>query len=302
MSAFIRASRAFTLLKGLRVGIIGGLRHEFSSLSKLGQLEELLNLEFVWVDEQEVLNEALQRPEEEVKMTLDSLISSGYQVKVPQGSIIPSIRVYLALKSILKKYSLGALLLACGPGLRGYATACLAASLLLDQGVPVDCLSDLYGLLGVCMAIFTGGAPTLSGFLNEVDIHDRVVRVVTCGAAPPSIAYDPRDVVISSQKADLGRGAVVSLVTKRSRATLLRLLQGSPEPKLLIAGGEVFPVPRERLREDVEVWPHAFMKLDGNPHRLLETLDSPRVQIMLGDHRRALSELASMLRISTVSI
>jgi len=302
IASYARACRGLSYLRSLRLGILGGFKSEYLYQYDLQKISRIFNIKPISLDNHLVIEYAEKLEESVINDSMRKLTEAFTRVKSPPAYIIRALRLYLALKRIVKEYELNALLLNCGREIRQYSTYCLALSLLSSEGFPIDCNADLYGILSIIIAYYTTGRPAFSGFINGIEFHDRILRIINCGAAPLNLAPDLRDIVVFTQKEDIGKGVSLSFSIKRSRVTLLRLIKSNSSFSLLITSGDSFPVPRERLREDIEIWPHAFIKLDSNPSKLLSELKSNRIHIILGDYRRDLIELCNIMKLEPVLI
>ncbi|MCD6509519.1 MAG: hypothetical protein J7L11_03925 [Thermoprotei archaeon] len=302
VASFVRASKGYVSLYSARVGVLGDLKKGSSHPDALEKFLKHFGIEFVKIETTSLKRYVEGVVEDELRGISQELHERGIKVSASPPMMLHSLKLYLAIRRLAYEKKLDALLFDCRRELSDYGTLCLASSLLWEDGFPIDCYADLYGLMTAMMAFFTTGHVVFSGFISNVEVHDRIIRILSCGGAPISMAPDPRNVLISNQRSDWGKGVSLSFSVKRSRVTLLRLMEGEDSLALLIASGESFPVPRERLREDVEIWPHLFLKLDGNPQRLLSELDDGKVHVILGDHRRDFVGLARLCELKSLLI
>jgi len=93
-------------------------------------------------------------PPEDTTPLLDSLISGADEVREPsRAALQDGVRVYLALKQVVKTHALSALTLRCFDlVLRLKTTGCLALAQLNDEGLIAGCEGDLVSAVGMLWA------------------------------------------------------------------------------------------------------------------------------------------------------
>ncbi|RLF20540.1 MAG: hypothetical protein DRZ82_01990 [Thermoprotei archaeon] len=285
LSTFIKTSHALYSTSSLALGVIDGypkldmvrrLNLKATSLS-VNELEKI----FSEISEEEVMNKA------------NALINSYmFQLKVSNDVFKEQIRLYIALRRIVEKLSLRAILTPCP--LLGQ-TPCLALSLLEEDGIITECYGNPLLFFGSSLLRFISNKPSFEGFISAIEPQDRIVRVLSCGKALISMAIDPRDIELYPQL-DTWRAHGVTLCTstKRARSTILKISLSDDKMRVIVASGETFPVMKSLFREDISTWPHIFIKLDSSPLKLIEHLDDPYVNITLGDYRRFLLHLTKL--------
>lgn len=108
-----------------------------------------------------------------------------------------SIRLYLALKNLAIERRLNAVSVKCFPELGdNYATACLAVSLLPEEGIVTSCIGDVNTALSAYVLHLLSGGPVFNPDIQLIKKDEREVKLASDGAAPPSLAPDPKDVVL----------------------------------------------------------------------------------------------------------
>jgi L-fucose isomerase-like protein len=134
-----------------------------------------------------------------------------------------------------------------------------------------------------------------------------VVKLTSDGACPLGLANSLEEVRLS-RRGIFGEGDAdgicVGFLCRPGRVTLARLARIKGEYNLHIASGEAY-LPREDTRsEELEecgfpYWPHAFIRLDGNPESFVQNQRSEYISMAYGDLTRELVDLCYLLDIET---
>ena len=109
---------------------------------------------------------------------------------VPAGEAADrSLRVYLALKKILKDEQWDGYTIQSFPGFGDeYSATCLAQSLMLEDGVGTSTLSDFNTLLTVKLLMDFSQERVYYGDLQHIDMKKKEIKIIGDGACPPSLA------------------------------------------------------------------------------------------------------------------
>ncbi len=119
-----------------------------------------------------------------------------------------------------------------------------------------------------------------------MDKKTGIVRLIDDGAGAITLAQNPKDVKLSYQprlecKAS---GVCTGLVCKPGRITLARLSRVQGVYVMLIAAGEAIEGEPAWLEEcGYPMWPHAFLKLDGDLDFFVQNLRSEYIHMAYGD-------------------
>jgi L-fucose isomerase-like protein len=201
--------------------------------------------------------------------------------KLPELDAISerSIRLYLALKEIIKDEGFDFYTIQSFPGLADdYAATCFAQSMMLEDGIPTSTLSDFNTLITVILLTKLSKERVYYGDLQHIDKEKKEIKIIGDGAIPPSLAG-------SVEKAGFAQhgvptegaagGLSVSLVSKPGEGVLARMGRNNGNFEMVITKCEVFePSPEEikKRKEEcgIPFWPHAFVKVKCDIDKLLE--------------------------------
>ncbi len=257
-----------------------------------------------YTDLYEVVAEGEKRPREEVVACYEELRSEYGQVPPLDQVTERSIRLYLAMERIIAREGYDFTGVNDMFGLSdNYCSMCLAQSRLSSRGFVTACLNDSNGALSTYILSLLSEGPFFTADVNLVDKKNRVVRLIDDGAASIRLAQDPRSAKLSYQprlecKAS---GVCTGLVARPGRITLARLARVQGSHVMHIATGEAVAGDPKWLEEcGYPMWPHAFLRLDGDLDEFVANLRSEYIHMAYGDLREDLLETCRLLGIKPV--
>lgn len=231
VDAFLRAARARRALEGMKLLVIGEpspwLVH-----SSVGweHFARSLGVEPIKVGLEEVVERYSSITTEEVGGLLKRF--EGVEARGVRGEdLIKSLRMYLALKGMLKEYGATALTIRCFDLLRYGVTACIALSMLNDEGFIAGCEGDVPATLSMATLSLISGSPSFMGNVAWVDKGEGTLLIAHC-TAPVSMG---RRYVLRTHfesgisvavEAHPRRGEVVTLARLDGRSSTLRVGTG----------------------------------------------------------------------------
>jgi L-fucose isomerase len=186
-----------------------------------------------------------------------------------------------------------------------YCSMCLAQSRLSSRGYVTTCLNDSNGALTAYILRLLTDEPLFTADVNLVDFQSGIVRLIDDGAGAITLAKEPKDVMLSYQprlecKAS---GVCTGLICKPGRITLARLSRFQGEYVMLIAPGEAIEGDPDWLEEcGYPMWPHAFLKLDGDLEDFIQNLRSEYIHMAYGDLTEDLLEVCEALDVEPIVI
>jgi hypothetical protein len=117
-------------------------------------------------------------------------IQPFFENTIPDDDISErSVRLYLAIKKILKKEQWDFYTIQSFPGLADeYSATCFAQSMMLNDGVGTSTLSDFNTAMTVKLLTDLSTEPVYYGDLQHIDKSTNEIKIIGDGACPPSLA------------------------------------------------------------------------------------------------------------------
>jgi len=286
-------ARAASLRRRLRRARIGYWGHRVEGMTETTAHELALKKVFgprvVGIDANVPLDLAARLPPETAVERWEALTRRVGRVLVSREAGIEALRLYEALREVIAEHGLDALTVGCYPNIFG--KACLAASLLGEEGVPLACEGDVNGALAMLMlADLTGAATHCTDALDPIPADDSLV-FSHCGSGGFSLAADPSEVVIGTGRL-MGGGVCCLFPARPGPVTLVNLIPTLGGYKLAVMAGEavatemVFPGNPLRVR------------FGGDYRAVLDWIAAEGLghhwMAAYGDLRRPLRDLAAM--------
>ena len=177
--AGLRGLWASAVVKGSRVGIIGDPSPWLVYSLPNGEGLKRLGVELVRVDAKEfVARVTREKPPLELG---EKIVRGAEDAELAPGEPGKSLRVYSALKRLAGELELRAVTPACWWFYKDTgANACLAHTILNDEGVVVGCEGDVPSTIAMLLATYASGSPAF--FANIADIRGDRVLIAHCTA------------------------------------------------------------------------------------------------------------------------
>jgi L-fucose isomerase-like protein len=287
IEASVRSLSATARLSGSRLGLIGEPSPwlVYSRLLDQAAVKERLGAELVEVP----LDEVYERYE---KARVDSelvekILKGAVEADRPQNEVEKALRLYEALKSIVKEKRLDGFTIECFeliPKLR--TTACLAVSLFNSSGVVAGCEGDVPGFITMALLTWVSDRPAFMA--NPAEMGDRWLLLAHCTAP---IAYGPYK-LMTHFESGMGVGLSVEVASKGSTVTIARL---SPElDRLRVIRGVV---EKAGLFSNLHCRTQVRVRLESDPHVLLEDSIGNHYVMVPGDYALEMKAAAQLLGI-----
>jgi L-fucose isomerase len=260
-------------------------------------------VEIEHIDSVRVYLDAEKIPEQDVLQCHEWLAETFGKILIDHQRFEKSIRLYLALKNILKTESYRIAAIKCQEEMINcYSCFCLANSLLNDDGFTVACETDINAALTMRVLSTLSEGLTLFGDVNHLDLQKNMLRIVNCGSMPTLMAESREEVDFATQYEYMGqsRGATTVLSIKDSPVTLARLSRIKGKLVMLAAQGQAQKFPKERFKEAREFWPQAMIQLDCNARNLVHHIRSNHMHVCFGHHLDALREFCTLKNIDCI--
>jgi L-fucose isomerase len=305
IATYAKAAMVVNRMKGSKYGLIGGrCMYMYTAIPDLIQMKSLFGVETVHIDEYQLILEAEKILDEKARSFLKDVIRKEFgKIQPSEDIMMKSVKLYFALKKVINQYDLDFAGVKCMPEVvSNYVSYCLAVSLMNDEGVVVACECDTNAALTMQIMHLLTSQPVGFADVFHFDKQKKILRLVNCGTLATELAKSRKDVDWGLQYEFIGekRGATTVFCCKPGRVTLARLSRIKGEYVMHIATGEAFEQPKERFKEARDVWPHAFIKLDGDPETFIQNCRSNHMHFVYGDFKKELIAICSLLKIKPI--
>jgi len=201
--------------------------------------------------------------------------------KAPDSSVVNerSIRLYLALKKVVKKERFDFYTIQSFPGLGdAYSATCFAQSMMLEDGYGTSTLGDFNTALTVLLLTKLSKERVYYGDLQHLDTKTKEIKIIGDGACPPSLAGKLGPAGFAEHgiptEGEAG-GLSVKLICKVGEGVLARLGRVNGEFQMVITRATVFEPPASKVKGRLDecgipFWPHGFVTAHCDMDFLLE--------------------------------
>lgn len=223
-----RLERARQKLSGMRIGVIG----QPSDWLIASHVDPKLAYEHLGVSLIDIeiaeLKQALDDITEVPTELIDTLAKT-MDLSVMEGAL----RIYLALKSLVDKYELGATTVRCFDLLGPYQnTGCIGVALLNDAGITAGCEGDVPALLSMVIMQALTDEPVFMANPSEIDVANNQLLVAHCTVP---LAMTESYSLHTHFESDLGIGVRGKI--RPGRCTVFKL--SSDCANYFVSGGEI---------------------------------------------------------------
>jgi L-fucose isomerase len=307
-------------LNGQKYGMIGGRSlGMYSAVVSMQDWQEKFGVDVDHLDESEIVRIAETIPEEQVERAFKWLNENIGQIKYDDHHLTPEklktqIRHYEATRQIIEKNKFDFVGVKCHYEMsRHYCTQCLGAAFFNDpydwngpkETTVFSCEAD--GDAGLTMQILKllTGDPVIFMDVRHYDPDYDVMVFCNCGSQSTWYAgrsNDPKEnlknvTMYPCLEIYSGGGAHVNCMTKAGIATIARLNRTERRYRMTIIPAEFVELPREKMKETTEEWPHVFAKLPFDHSIFLDKFDANHCHAVYGDHVEELKMVCKMLEV-----
>jgi L-fucose isomerase-like protein len=204
-----------------------------------------------------------------------------------------SIRLYLAIKKLVKKNDWDFYTIQSFPGLGDeYSATCFAQSMMLEDGIGTSTLGDFNTALTVKCLTDLSEEPVYYGDLQHIDKSNNEIKIIGDGACPPSLASKLGPAGFAEHgiptEGEAG-GLSIKLVCKAGEGVLARLGRNNGQFEMIITRCTIFEPPAGQLEKrknecGIPFWPHGFVKAEGDIDILLEEWNNEYACLGYGAH------------------
>jgi L-fucose isomerase-like protein len=226
----------FHQLNNARLGLIGEPSDWLvASSPELDKFKNVWGPNVIKIDLEELKSLIEEIKEDQINNDLHSLTVRATEIKEPSKKEMKSVvKVYAALKQLIKKYELTSISVRCFDLVTDLkTTGCIALSKLNDEGIVAGCEGDLVSTLGMLWANFLTDQIVWMANPSQLDESNNSIWLAHC-TVPLSLVENYK--LRSHFESGLGVGIQGEL--SKGKVTILRL-GGKNLEKIWISNGEI---------------------------------------------------------------
>lgn len=291
---YCRASHMKNTLNMSTLGVFGGRgMGQTCGVADPSQWMKIFGIDIDSRDTTDLLETAKATSQEEIVNAREH-IQAYFSEPIPDGETADrSIKLYLAIKKVLRKEAWDFYTIQSFPGLGDdYSATCFAQSMILNDGIGTSTLSDFNTCLTVKLLTDLSTEPVYYGDLQHIDKETKEIKIIGDGACPPSLAGE----LVPAKFAEHGiptegeaGGLSVELVCKAGKGVLARLGRVDGKFEVVLAHCSVFEPTKDQLEErrkecGIPFWPHAFVTAHCDIERLIEAWGNEYAVLGYGSH------------------
>jgi len=289
---YAKIIRAIKELEGSKLGVIGGTSAWLVATTKSRKLtKKKLGVRTAEAKMDELLDASNKIPVGEAEEHSKRILPKFDKTVEPSNEeILEAIRIYRATKRLVEEKNLSAVTTKCfdliGPAKN---TACLALSLLNDEGIVAACEGDVDSALTMMIVKQLTNQPALMANLNDVNLEKNTITLAHC-TVPTTLCE--RCTLRSHFESKIG--VSIQGVLPLQKVTVCRI--GENLGKMLICTGKI----AENLNDPNMCRTQIKVKLDASVRDLVSNTLGNHHIISLGDHKEELTEFCKLKNIAPV--
>ena len=294
ITSYCRASAMKNLLNMSTIGTFGGRgMGQTCGAADPSQWMRTFGIDIDSRDTSELLDTARKIGREEIAEARKR-IQKLFAEPIPDNDQAEkSIRLYLALKKLVKKNDWDFYTIQSFPGLGDeYSATCLAQSMILEDGMGTSTLGDFNTALTVKCLTDLSNEPVYYGDLQHIDKSNNEIKIIGDGACPPSLAgkLGPAGFAEHGIPTEGEAGGIsIKLVCKVGEGVLARLGRNNGVFEMVITRCTIFEPPVSELEKrknecGIPFWPHGFVKAECDIDTLLESWNNEYACLGYGAH------------------
>jgi len=292
--SYCRASHEKNILNMSTIGAFGGRgMGQTCGVADPSQWMRTFGIDIDTRDTTDLLNTARSIPDSEVTAARNN-IQKYFADKIPDDETSErSIRLYLAIKKLVKQEEWDFYTIQSFPGLGDeYSATCFAQSMMLNDGIGTSTLSDFNTAMTVKLLTDLSSEPVYYGDLQHFDKSNNEIKIIGDGACPPSLAGKVGPAGFAEHgiptEGEAG-GLSVKLTCKPGEGVLARFGRNNGEFEMAIARCTIFEPDKavleaRQLECGIPFWPHAFVTAHCDIDQLIEAWNNEYAVLGYGDH------------------
>jgi len=307
--SYSKASMVRNILRKSRYGSIGGQGMGIlTGIVDANQWLKDFGILTGFTDQYTLVVEAEKFPISEVKNYYGKLKNEYRSIPEFNRIFENSIRLYLALKKIIKEERYNFTGVKCAFDLsNNYCTPCLAQSRLSNEGFVSACLNDSNGALStyILSLLKKEEEPLFTADINLADKNNNLIKLIDDGAASPKLALNPKEdaeLLMQPTLEAKASGICTKLFAKPGNVTLIRLARIDSKYVLHLTEGEAISINKDK-KESVmaecgyPIWPHAIIRIKGNINKFVDNLRSEYIHMTYGNLESEIKDFCELYSI-----
>jgi L-fucose isomerase-like protein len=294
ITSYCRASAMKNLLNMSTIGTFGGRgMGQTCGAADPSQWMKTFGIDIDSRDTSELLDTAKKISGEEIDEA-KKRIQKLFPEPIPSNDQAErSIRLYLALKKMVKKNVWDFYTIQSFPGLGDeYSATCFAQSMILEDGMGTSTLGDFNTALTVKCLTDLSKEPVYYGDLQHIDKSNNEIKIIGDGACPPSLAgkLGPAGFAEHGIPTEGEAGGIsIKLVCKAGEGVLARLGRNNGQFEMVITRCTIFEPPASQIEKrknecGIPFWPHGFVKAECDIDALLQAWNNEYACLGYGAH------------------
>ena len=294
ITSYCRASAMKNSLNMSTIGTFGGRgMGQTCGAADPSQWMKIFGTDIDSRDTSELLDAAKKITKEEIdqaKIRIQKLFSET----IPNNEQAErSIRLYLAIKKMVKKNEWDFYTIQSFPGLGDeYTATCFAQSMMLEDGMGTSTLGDFNTALTVKCLTDLSTEPVYYGDLQHIDKSNNEIKIIGDGACPPSLAsrLGPAGFAEHGIPTEGEAGGIsIKLVCKVGEGVLARLGRNNGQFEMVITRCNIFQpsvgeIEKRKNECGIPFWPHGFVKVKCDIDALLQAWNNEYACLGYGAH------------------
>ncbi len=281
ITSYARAAHLKNLLNMSTIGTFGGRgMGQTCGVADPSQWMRMFGVDIDSRDTTELIRAAAAVSTKEIS-ALDPRLKKLFGA-APEKTVVNerSIRLYLALKKVVKKEGFDFYTIQSFPGLGDdYSATCFAQSMMLEDGFGTSTLGDFNTALTVWLLTELSKERVYYGDLQHIDKEKKEIKIIGDGACPPSLAGKLGPAGFSEHgiptEGEAG-GLSVKLICKVGEGVLARLGRVNGEFQMVLTRATIFEPPSARIKQrlaecGIPFWPHGFVTAHCDMDKMLES-------------------------------
>ncbi len=267
--SYCRASHEKNILNMSTIGVFGGRgMGQTCGVADPAQWMRLFGVDIDSRDTTELISTAQGVTKEEIEKTKKD-VQPFFTDPIPADEVSErSIRLYIAIKKIMKKEDWNFYTIQSFPGLGDeYSATCFAQSMILNDGIGTSTLSDFNTAMTVKLLTDLSKERVYYGDLQHIDKSKKEIKIIGDGACPPSLAGKAGPAGFAEHGIPTegkAGGLSVKLTCKSGEGVLARLGRNNGVFEMAVVKCSVFEPDKEELVKrqkecGIPFWPHAFV-------------------------------------------